>query len=314
MNTQTSKIVHIRKPYDKHQTGFTIVELLIVIVVIAILAAITIVAFNGIQDRAVSTTLQSDLNNASKKLKLYYVDYGTYPTSIDSVTYCPTPPDTNYCLQASSGVTFGNYSGDSTSFSLNAFGPKGQQYYVSDSTAATDTSSNTFTMAATTGTARTGSVLTAGAYTPVGTTANRQWKRSTTSGGPYTDIVGATNSTYTIPSGDIGYYVVVTATGTGSYNGSVTSAPTARITTLVTAIGAISGTPTVGQTLTAGARTPSAATVSYQWKANGANISGATASTFTLTAAQSGTTITVTATGTGNYTGAVTSSATATVN
>ena len=35
------------------KSGFTIVELLIVIVVIAILAAITIVAYNGIQNRAI---------------------------------------------------------------------------------------------------------------------------------------------------------------------------------------------------------------------------------------------------------------------
>ena len=39
--------------YSRHeQTGFTIVELLIVIVVISILAAITIVAYNGVQERA----------------------------------------------------------------------------------------------------------------------------------------------------------------------------------------------------------------------------------------------------------------------
>ena len=44
------------------QKGFTIVELLIVIVVIAILAAITIVAFNGIQQRAKNSAIQADLS------------------------------------------------------------------------------------------------------------------------------------------------------------------------------------------------------------------------------------------------------------
>ncbi|MBC7512357.1 prepilin-type N-terminal cleavage/methylation domain-containing protein [Candidatus Saccharibacteria bacterium] len=299
--------------------GFTIVELLIVIVVIGILAAITLVAFNGISDKASVASLQSDLTNASKTLKLYMVDNGVYPTSINTTTYCPVPADPNgkYCLKASSGNTFGNYTANNASvpatFSLNAFSSKGYQYYISDDSVASDTSSNTFTMAGITGTARTGSILTAGAFTPGGTTANRQWRRSTAAGGPYTDIAGATGSTYTIAAGDIGSYAIVTATGTGSFNGVVTSAATARITTLVTAIAAISGTPTVGQVLTAGARTPAAATVSYQWKANGVNIAGATATTYTLTATEQGTTITVTATGTGNYTGTVTSVATAVV-
>ena len=86
------------------------------------------------------------------------------------------------------------------------------------------------------------------------------------------------------------------------------------ITTPLTAIAPISGTATQGSTLTAGARTPAAATVTYQWKKDGVNIAGATGSTYTLTAAEVGGTITVTATGTGGYTGSVTSTATAVVN
>jgi general secretion pathway protein G len=43
---------HKANKQTNKQTGFTIVELLIVIVVIGILAAITLVAYNGLQDRA----------------------------------------------------------------------------------------------------------------------------------------------------------------------------------------------------------------------------------------------------------------------
>ena len=46
--------------------GFTIVELLIVIVVIGILAAITIVAYNGVQTRALTAKRQSDVNGYAK--------------------------------------------------------------------------------------------------------------------------------------------------------------------------------------------------------------------------------------------------------
>lgn len=61
------------------EAGFTIVELLIVVVVIAILAAITIVSYNGIVSRANDTAVQSDVSAMAKKLQLYYSEYGVYP-------------------------------------------------------------------------------------------------------------------------------------------------------------------------------------------------------------------------------------------
>ena len=88
--------------------GFTIVELLVVIVVIGILAAITIVSYTGLSGKATVASLQSDLSSAKKQLSLYQVEYGSFPASLDT-SYCPngsTPADTKYCLKKSSGNTF----------------------------------------------------------------------------------------------------------------------------------------------------------------------------------------------------------------
>ena len=59
--------------------GFTIVELLIVIVVIAILAAISIVAYNGMQTRARNNQTITAVNAWAKAVKLYTADKGTVP-------------------------------------------------------------------------------------------------------------------------------------------------------------------------------------------------------------------------------------------
>lgn len=60
--------------------GFTIVELLIVIVVIAILAAITIVSFNGIQARAKDSSRNASVVALQKAIELYNAENNVYPT------------------------------------------------------------------------------------------------------------------------------------------------------------------------------------------------------------------------------------------
>lgn len=61
--------------------GFTIVELLIVIVVIGILAAITIVSYNGLQTRAKLAKIQSDIAQVRKLVEAYNAEHGQYPVT-----------------------------------------------------------------------------------------------------------------------------------------------------------------------------------------------------------------------------------------
>ncbi len=64
----------------KNQKGFTIVELLIVIVVIGILATLVIVTFSGIQQKARNTKRQTDINAIDSTVEAYFAQNGYYPT------------------------------------------------------------------------------------------------------------------------------------------------------------------------------------------------------------------------------------------
>lgn len=68
----------------KTTSGFTIVELLIVIVVIGVLAAITIVAYNGMQNRARDAQRLQDIKSIAKALEIYKAQTGSYPVAVGS--------------------------------------------------------------------------------------------------------------------------------------------------------------------------------------------------------------------------------------
>lgn len=74
----------------KNEQAFTIVELLVVIVVISILAAVSVVAYNGIRVRAEAATYAATASNYQKILASYYVENGDYPATINSDTWQST--------------------------------------------------------------------------------------------------------------------------------------------------------------------------------------------------------------------------------
>jgi type IV pilus assembly protein PilA len=70
----------------RQERGFTIVELLIVIVVIGILAAITIVSFNGVTTKANTSNASSNAEAVQKVAESYNADNSSYPSTIANFT------------------------------------------------------------------------------------------------------------------------------------------------------------------------------------------------------------------------------------
>ena len=74
----------------KSKSGFTIVELLVVIVVIGILSVITIVSYNGITNSAKTATAKQAAKNVSDAVSAYYIEKGVYPKSLEELNNSST--------------------------------------------------------------------------------------------------------------------------------------------------------------------------------------------------------------------------------
>ena len=78
-------------------TGFTLIEILLVIAIIAVLAVIAIPQFISYRSQAVDTQLKSDLRNAAVAVESYFTKRFVYPSSVDDIQ--------GFGFQPSSGVT-----------------------------------------------------------------------------------------------------------------------------------------------------------------------------------------------------------------
>lgn len=94
------------KVHKRIYGGFTIVELLIVIIVISVLAAISIIAYGSLQKRAAQAAVQSELASVSRSIDMFYAQNDTYPVSISD---CPTPSIVALCINSASTLAYQSF-------------------------------------------------------------------------------------------------------------------------------------------------------------------------------------------------------------
>jgi prepilin-type N-terminal cleavage/methylation domain-containing protein len=129
----------------RKQSGFTIVELLIVIVVIGILAAIVITTFTGVQKKGRDADRKSDINAIYSQVEVYFAENAKYPSLANmndstfrstnlkglsddaltdpkgsSATLVGTPASNSYAYAATPSGCDNGANGDCTGFTLTA--------------------------------------------------------------------------------------------------------------------------------------------------------------------------------------------------
>jgi len=72
----------LTKLTNKNESGFTLIELMIVIAIIGILAAIAIPQFSAYRTRSYNSAAQADLRNAATAQEAYQVDNQTYSAAV----------------------------------------------------------------------------------------------------------------------------------------------------------------------------------------------------------------------------------------
>jgi len=106
----------------KKNEGFTLIELMIVIAIIGILAAIAIPQFSAYRQRSYNAGAEADLRNAATAQEAYYVDAQKYNPTITELI------GATYGLYTSQSVTVGGGAG-ATQYTMTSFHASGSKTY-----------------------------------------------------------------------------------------------------------------------------------------------------------------------------------------
>ena len=110
---------------NNKERGFTIVELLVVIVVIGILAAITIVSYTGITTRANASANKQNASSVLAAVQSFYADNSTFPATSATSATTVTNINTTNSAKLPTGITVTNAvqaSGSGIRYIVNAAG------------------------------------------------------------------------------------------------------------------------------------------------------------------------------------------------
>ena len=108
----------------KNEKGFTLIELMIVIAIIGILAAIAIPQFTRYRQRSHDSSAQADLRNAATAQEGFFVDASRYTQTEALLT------GATYGLYTSDMVDFTIISADNVSYVMEAYHPSGNNSYI----------------------------------------------------------------------------------------------------------------------------------------------------------------------------------------